>query len=433
LAPFVTSHFFQFSDAEKRWGAIVIPPTRNAPHVFMADIHKRYRGDVYVRGGTTTLKAQPEDYARFFRQHLEEHTFEFQRSISDLQRKVSTLEARLRKPSKNTAPQDGSPLLERTIARPSEIQSDVRLVQRINQLLVKEEDLVARGLLQEASKIMKLLQSLPWATQVLSKDATTEALTKIEEVSHEFWSATISLILQDEKGSYDEALLRAISHLAQTMEPPIGVSFTQLGRNLRYYPLVATLYLVCVLGVAKKRDRLIKRAFKLELQGRSHYDEPLPITYALFLIRQAAEFFQPLHEGYPQNRWCDPIATCVRTLIDRLLTEGASFLDKDVEFYKGEYVLCISPMDQVEKSTNKPLIGHPSSGLYLYMSEAAPIISRFLRRDKDWIQKLFERPLQEMLRQFDQVAHHLASPGCWTSGFAGRASEAAFPDKGAEA
>ena len=62
LAPFIRTHLYFFTDGETQWGVLVVPPTRNAPHVFIADSHKRARGDVYVRSGTTTAKAQPEDY-----------------------------------------------------------------------------------------------------------------------------------------------------------------------------------------------------------------------------------------------------------------------------------------------------------------------------------------------------------------------------------
>jgi predicted HTH transcriptional regulator len=84
LGQFITTHLFIFSDADKQWGVLVVPPTRNAPHVFINDVHKRYRGDVYVRNGTMTVKAQPEDYVRFFGQRLEEHTYELRQTVSDL-------------------------------------------------------------------------------------------------------------------------------------------------------------------------------------------------------------------------------------------------------------------------------------------------------------------------------------------------------------
>jgi hypothetical protein len=432
LGPFITTHIFQFSEGDKQWGAVVIPPTRSAPHVFIADIHKRVRGEVYVRSGTTTTKAQPEDYARFFRQYLEEQTYVFHENISDLRRTVTALEKRLPQ-SKRNLPSGADdtefePQSQPQTATPAPTRS---LTDRINAALVKEEDLIARSLLEEARKIDGFLRSgeVPWACQVLDKQRTTETLQKIEEVCQELWLAIISLAARDEKGAYDDALLRAVSYLAKAVDPPLGVSFTELGRNLRYYPLIVALYLICITGVSKKRDKLLKKVLKLELQGRSRYDEPLPITYALFMIRRAGEFFQPLHQDHPRTRLCDPIATFIKSLTDRLLDSDDPLWDKETDFYAGECVLSISPLDSLEKATNRPMIGHPSSGLFLYASEATPIINRFLRKEIGWIQRLFDRPLDEVLAEFDKMAPQLASPGCWTTGFAGGALEAAFPDK----
>ena len=67
IEPFVRSHVLLFGHDQEAWGVIVIPPTRQAPHVFVHDIHKRSRGDIYVRRGTTTDKAGPADYVRFLR------------------------------------------------------------------------------------------------------------------------------------------------------------------------------------------------------------------------------------------------------------------------------------------------------------------------------------------------------------------------------
>ena len=49
IGPFITTHVRIFNTEGKTWGAIVIPPTKNAPHVFIRDIHNKHRGDIYVR------------------------------------------------------------------------------------------------------------------------------------------------------------------------------------------------------------------------------------------------------------------------------------------------------------------------------------------------------------------------------------------------
>jgi ATP-dependent DNA helicase RecG len=85
IDPFIPVHIHIFRDEpEKTWGVLLIPPTRNAPHIFVKDGHKRNRGDIYVRRNTVTEKAMPADFGRFFRQQFEEHTFELRIEVKEL-------------------------------------------------------------------------------------------------------------------------------------------------------------------------------------------------------------------------------------------------------------------------------------------------------------------------------------------------------------
>jgi len=435
LGPFIITHLFIFTEGEKKWGVLVIPPTKTAPHVFISDIHKRCRGDVYVRSGTTTTKAHPDDYVRFFRQHLEEHTYEFQQSINDLQREVSLLKSQIKKIKTFPTLQKREKLTSKTKAAsdiPEITKQYQSISEQIDDLFAKEEDVVTKGLLTEAKKINDFLESseIPWAISSVEKTQSKEIFSKIESVSNEFWSAVISIVLKDDKGIYDEALVKAITYLARMMNAPSGVSYTELGKNVRYYPLLVALYIICIVGVAKKRDKLLKRILKINLQGRSRYEEPLPITYILFFIRSSANVFQPLYDAYPNSKWCDPVASYTKSLIDRILNPDDLLWDKDNEFYRGEYVLCIAPMDILEKETKKPMIGHPSSGLFLFIGIAEPIIVRLLKQDKEWLKKVFERPLEEILKEFDNTAHLLINgSGGFGGGFEGKAFEIAFPEK----
>lgn len=147
---------------------------------------------------------------------------------------------------------------------------------------------------------------------------------------------------------------------------------------MRYYPLLVALYLISIVGVAKKRDKLLKRILKINLQGRSHYDEPVPIAEILFFIRRADGIFHPMYAAYPGSKWIDPVASYTKLLVDKILNPDEPLWDKEREFYRGEYLLCLAPMDLLEKETDKPMINHPSAGLYMNISSAIPIITRLL-------------------------------------------------------
>ena len=61
------------------------------------------------------------------------------------------------------------------------------------------------------------------------------------------------------------------------------------------------------------------------------------------------------------------------------------------------------------------------------MSEANPLLKRFLRNESKSIAQLFKRPLSDILTAFDKSAARLVQ-GHWADGFAGGALKEAFPE-----
>jgi hypothetical protein len=432
IGPFITTHLYVFEDDNQKWGVLVIPPTRNAPHIFIKDIHKRYRGDIYVRNGTTTEKATPEDFVRFYRQHLEEHTYEFKQQILELQSKILDLDKQLKQIKRNSTKRIlKSDPEKRKMDQPQEILP-VTISERIDMLLTKEEDEISKRLFEEANKINALLQSdeIPWLINTTNKELSVEILSKLESTSNELWSAIVSLVMKDDKNQYADTLIKVIERLAIKFEPASGITFTDIGKSIRYFPILIALYLICICGVERKREKLLSKLLKLNLYERSYYTEPLPITYVLFLIRRSETLFDPFYEGYPNRRWCDPVASYCKILLDKKLNFQNGFIDKESAFFKGELILCLSPMDIIDQESSKPFIEHPSSGLYLYSGSATPILSRFLRLEKEWIKTIFYRPLEELLTKFDETAPKFGrGSGCWADGFSNGALAAAFPEK----
>lgn len=428
IGPFITTHLFIFEQDNKQLGVLVIPSSNNAPHVFIKDIHKRYVGDIYVRNGTTTSKAQPGDFVRFFSQRLEEHTYNFQQKIYDVQRQVYDLGTKLKKVKIGDL--DGSIEEKKSVKLPQVAEPAGLVSELIDTILTKEEDVISKGMFNEVIKINKFLDSdvIPWDIGKEDKEMSATILSNIETESQEFWLAIISLVSKDDKGVYDDVLVKAVSYLARKIESPMSTSYTESGKSIRYYPLFISLYLISIIAVAKKKDKLLKRVLKLELKSRSHYDDPLPITYILFLIRRAGGIFHPMYSRYPQNKWIDPVATYTKQIIDKFFAPNNLLEDKEEEFYNGEYVLCLSPMDVIDKETQRPMISTPSSGNYLFMGGSAPIITRFLKNDKEWLKKVFDRPLEDLLEEFDQKAVKLSN-GFWGDGFQSGAMDAAFPEK----
>lgn len=434
LAPFIKTFLYIFEDKGNKWGVLVIPPSRNAPHIFIKDIHKRYKGDIYVRDGTTTSKASPMDFARFFRQHIEENNYEINYKIRNLQQDISSLSEKLKKLLKKPIViKEEKTVSEEILPRGNviEFSNDKSISEFIDETLTKEENHITKGLLNETRKINEFLISseIAWNSFSTDRDKSHEMVSKIELVCNEYWSSIIKLMKKDDKGIYDDSLVSSINSLSIMWDAPSGISYTEAGKNIRYFPLIITLYLVFIIGVAKKKDKLLKRVLGLKLRTKSHYDEPLPISYSLFFVRSASDLIQPLYEAFPRSKWCDAIASYTNILIDKILTFDDEFIDKEAEFYKGEYVLSLSPLNIYEPVSKVFSLNRPSSGLYLFMPVANPIISKFLKEEKDWLKKVFNRSLEEIFKDFDNIAGKLAySGGCFGSGFTGGASKIAFPE-----
>lgn len=68
---------------------------QESPHVFIKDIANKYRGDIYVRRGTITEKAMPEDYPRFFRLYVDEYTYELKQQLGNLRFELNEIEKKL--------------------------------------------------------------------------------------------------------------------------------------------------------------------------------------------------------------------------------------------------------------------------------------------------------------------------------------------------
>jgi len=437
LAPFIKTQVIIFDSKGKIWGAIVIPPTKMMPHVFVRDIDNKHRGDIYIRKGTTTEKALPEDYARFFSVHLEEVKYEFRHQIDSLQSELNDIKrnldtvAQFRQELTSEVTPDIHRKNNEEKKKVLQRKKHLSLLQEIDNIFASEEDPIKIGLIKEARKIQSFLESdtIPWALQIPSKEDGHKLFSAIEKESGIYWTALSNIILKDDKNKYDEAITQSLGHLARYYEAPAGTTYTELGLNIRYYPLIVSLYIIFIVGAFKKRQNFLQQVASIELLRRSFYEESYPIAYSLFFIRRAGEVFQTQYEGYPNSQWCDPVGSYTKALLDRTLHIDDYLWDKDANFYIGEFLLSLLPLDIVNRDTGTPAIGHPSSGLFMYLSNSVPVIRRFLKNESSWVAKIFHRPFKAILKEFDQTAKKLVSGPCWANGFVSGAFETAFPEE----
>jgi hypothetical protein len=122
------------------------------------------------------------------------------------------------------------------------------------------------------------------------------------------------------------------------------------------------------------------------------------------------------------------VGSVIEPITQRIVNIDDPLWERREAFFVGEFVLCLSPLDIMDRETKLPSLGHPSGGLYLYFTEADPFIKRFLRTDAQSLAEIFTRPVRDILSDFDKTAMKLMSPGGWGNGFAGGAVKEAFPN-----
>jgi hypothetical protein len=303
------------------------------------------------------------------------------------------------------------------------------LLQAVDATFRASRDPIVDGLVQAARDVVAFLQgtAIRWDQQVPSKGEAEGLLQSIEDQCRTYWRALARIVQDDKSGRYDDAILGSLQLLAVDYAAPTGVAFTKLGVGLRYYPLVVALHIVYVVGVANRRSELLKRCTRLHLEPVREDDEPEHVGNALFYLRRSDELFQVFHPNYPQQRWCDGVATRLKAIVQSLIGDKP-VPPTDRDFFIGEFVLSLVPLD-VPTDSQQYRIAVPASGNFLYFSGASRAIVRFLGKNVDWLGGGFERPLPDLLKEFDEKAHQLVSARCFGDGLVRGTVAAAYPQK----
>jgi Putative DNA-binding domain len=433
IGPFISTQLRIFEADDKKWGVIVIPPTRSSPHVFIRDMHKRNKGDIYVRKGTITEKAFPEDFARFFRVQLEEGTYELKQEIHNLNSEIAQIKKSLE--SLEVCRKDETiskkMTIETSALKITKPKEKLTLLKAIDDVFSVKNDPITTGIKDETRKIINHInsESIPWNLTISNKDIGDQVLHDIENASNFLWEALAKILSNDDTGRYDDDIIKSIAYLAQYIEAPVGKAYTEVGVCVRYLPLVVSLYIIFIVGVSKKRNELLRKVLLVNISRRSHYDAPLNIQEVFWFIRRADAIFQTQNPQYPNSKWCDSVGIYIKMLLNRILSIDDPLWNIENAFFVGEFILCLSPMEYADKTSKVEVSGFPSPGAFLYFDAATPIIKRFLREDGEDIKSVFRRDFKEMLEGFDKNAARLIPFACHGSGFVSGAVEAAYPKK----
>ncbi|MDD3471953.1 MAG: ATP-binding protein [Syntrophaceae bacterium] len=414
---------FQNTTGEK-WGAIVIPPRNTKPHMFFKDLsctnptRSRRRGEWFVRHGSTTDPGLPEDLTIINQKQTELLLEPIRESIRSLQSRVGKTEEQYNSALFKLIERAVSNLPAAVKSEEEEVKSDIGealgldLPTRLKQKLRTPTDALAEDLLTEAKIIRDYVDGLdtglPWAPQMTDAEANKKIIEEIEEKTRALQLSVATIVLNDRKNIYTEALLRAVRLITHTIEAPTGTPYNRIGQSLRYYPLGIILYTVFICGVASGRGDILKKILEIPLKHRTR-DATSHITEILYYWYDAKGFF---NQAFAQ-RWCEPISHRIRQIINDRIGEMIADFSEPEYFFRGEFVLALIHIDLCITSGEAEEHSVPYPGLYLYFHEAHSPIKQLILENPDWLNKLYSNSLANIFNLFDQNANKAVSSNCF--------------------
>lgn len=413
-----------------KWGAVVIPPRNNKPHMFFKDFqcqdrkYTRLRGEWFVRHGSTTDPGLPEDLAHITQKQTDLLIEPLRESIRTLQTRVGKIEEQYNSALFKLVERALSPTPEAAENQPEErtvLRSDVSealgvdLPARIKHKLRTPTDAIADDLFAEAKAIRDYLDSassgLPWAPQLTNVAESKKVVDELEQRTLPFVLAVATIILNDHKGAYTGALIRAMKLLARTSDVPSGTSYNRIGEAIRYYPLGLVLYTIFICAVAAERGALLKQILDIPLKHRTR-NSVSHISNTFFYWYEARAL---INHAFGQ-RWCEPLPQRIRQIVTDHVGEMITEFSEPEYFFRGEFVLALTHVDAdiadgVEIERQRPV-----PGLYLYFHEAQEAIAGLLFEAPIWLDTVFKHPTTDVIDGFDRNANKMFAPDCFRSG-----------------
>lgn len=432
---------FETDDGHK-WGTIVIPPRNSKPHMFFKDLqckdprHTRRRGEWFVRRGSTTDAGLPEDLALIMQRQTQLLTEPLKESLRNLQARIAHIEEQYNSALFKLVEKVMS---SAAVATPAESQgvgidasrdagqaTGTDLPTRLRLRLRTSTDALADGLASEAKALQEYLEgantNVPWIPQLHDAEANRKIIEDLEEKTLTLQLSAAIIALNDKTGTYTAALVHAVKILAKEVDGPIGVQHNGIGIALRYYPLGIILHTIAICGVAAGRGNVIHDIFGIPLIHRRRNRVTSPIGDIFYLWRGSKSFF---NHAFSQ-RSCEPISQRIRQLISDRILELVPDMTEPEFYFPGEFVLALAGIDMSMTKGYEPAV--PLPGLYLYLSDAEGPITDLLRDPPQWLDRIYEHPMGEMLNRFDQNANKAIAPGCISLGFEGLKTAAIYTE-----
>ena len=448
MAKYVSPHInfsIELYDLEgsKKWGAIIIRPGIEMPHIFTNDSGEFNKGEIWVRKGSHKCPADSYDFSRFFavrtesinrdlnqleaRLNLQEK--DFKQRMEALEKKctsdkpIGTAKSKTKEVAKEHSKQV---VCEQKEEVKSEENQD--LLSLVKSSLPKHSPLET-SLIREVKSGVAFLESdeIPWSLHIReeNKDDALEVVQNIQNKFEKYYKAIFELTFFGEKKEDKVIVLNSIKHLAKYLHKG-GVQYDAL--YVRYLPLITTMYIISMSSAYRSKSDFLKGVMNIELFNPDRYDDRrYPVTDALFFIRNAHNLFDALHPEYPRTKWCDSVGTYLKQYFSSMLSNYEELQDPEAIFYQGEFLLSLIPV--ITESQSGLIRGHISAGSYFFYHESQYILKEFIGKNKKLLENLFGEQLRDVAKNFDEYAPKMAnSGGCWGDGFCGAFEKILYPE-----
>ena len=391
------------------WGAIVIPPSAQQPHVLIRDgAAGMAKHDWLVRVNDTTERAAPHDYTRMLGKAV-------RRAVRPVESELQRLALRLDQSSTFDVDAFAHAVKHAVGSSGSTPEPHDRgdLSAQIRAKLVQDDLVVEDALLAEALRLWEVMTESsdlnPWTFGGRTPEQLRSILSYLEEQSAPLAMALATIARYDKGERYTQAAVRALAAIARQPEPT-GPHHPQAG-YFRLYPLVLCLHALIIIAAKERRAGLLQQILSLELEEGDHIE---PIVNVFDRIRASYEVFNAALE----KRYFEPVPVRVRdAFVPRLssLLAGTRALDA---FCVAEFVIGLAFLSTSQRVWNSPA---PLPGMYLYEYDARRVLNAFLRKRPEWLSDVLGVPLPELLTAFDVNAVKAVHRAGLSNGFLGGA------------
>lgn len=289
------------------------------------------------------------------------------------------------------------------------LQTTDALIEQVEQYLSDPNCYISLNnlVLQEAKTLAEVMQgeleACPWVLSKHNQSQCQQCIEYLEAKSERLVRILATIVYHDKNAELITSIAKAFRTLAR-QSVPINTTFTDESRLVRLYPLALAIYGVFIVGVQEEREQLLRTVLGIRWNRQANSLPNLPIVYVLsYLDGYSHSIFNAVLGGTP---YLAPVAERIKRILLPWLKE--LLLDTDAAFYQGEFVLGLADIEAPPYLLDEKCLS--LQGIYLYASQARPILTAFLSDSSQWLVSLYPS-LEELLYIFDATASTLDRGG----------------------